>query len=107
MRFTGSIKAQQDAFLPFVEKGSIVLIAPLQKNPSFEVECGASFQVPGIRAEGFGRDGFGKILTNALNSPAGLKRLRMSGLRSSRAGHCGVCQRGCQNGAEYSGDGGA
>ena len=30
-------KAQQDAFLPFVEKGSIVLIGETTENPSFEV----------------------------------------------------------------------
>lgn len=30
-------KAQQDAFLPFVEKGSIVLIGATTENPSFEV----------------------------------------------------------------------
>lgn len=31
-------KAQQDAFLPWVEKGSIVLIGATTENPSFEVE---------------------------------------------------------------------
>ena len=30
-------KAQQDAFLPFVEKGSILLIGATTENPSFEV----------------------------------------------------------------------
>lgn len=30
-------KAQQDAFLPFVENGSIVLIGATTENPSFEV----------------------------------------------------------------------
>ena len=30
-------KAQQDAFLPFVEKGSIILIGATTENPSFEV----------------------------------------------------------------------
>ena len=30
-------KAQQDAFLPFVEKGSIVLIGTTTENPSFEI----------------------------------------------------------------------
>ena len=30
-------KAQQDAFLPFVEKGSIMLIGATTENPSFEV----------------------------------------------------------------------
>ena len=30
-------KAQQDAFLPYVEKGSIILIGATTENPSFEV----------------------------------------------------------------------
>lgn len=32
-------KAQQDAFLPYVEKGSIVLIGATTENPSFEVNA--------------------------------------------------------------------
>ena len=32
-------KAQQDAFLPFVEKGSIVLIGATTENPSFEINA--------------------------------------------------------------------
>ena len=43
-------KAQQDAFLPFVEKGSIVLIGATTENPSFEVNGGASLPVQGVRA---------------------------------------------------------
>ena len=31
-------KAQQDAFLPYVEKGSIILIGATTENPSFEVQ---------------------------------------------------------------------
>ena len=30
-------KAQQDAFLPYVEKGDIILIGATTENPSFEV----------------------------------------------------------------------
>ena len=32
-------KAQQDAFLPFVEKGSILLIGATTENPSFEINA--------------------------------------------------------------------
>ena len=35
-------RAQQDAFLPFVEKGSIILIGATTENPSFEVNAGFS-----------------------------------------------------------------
>ena len=30
-------KAQQDAFLPYVERGDIILIGATTENPSFEV----------------------------------------------------------------------
>ena len=40
-------KAQQDAFLPFVEKGSILLIGATTENPSFEVTTLCS---PGARS---------------------------------------------------------
>ena len=30
-------KAQQDAFLPYVEKGSVVLVGATTENPSFEI----------------------------------------------------------------------
>lgn len=32
-------KAQQDAFLPYVEKGSIILIGATTENPSFEINA--------------------------------------------------------------------
>ena len=32
-------KAQQDAFLPFVEKGSIILVGATTENPSFEINA--------------------------------------------------------------------
>ncbi len=37
MRFTAFNKAQQDAFLPYVERGDIILIGATTENPSFEV----------------------------------------------------------------------
>ena len=38
-------KAQQDAFLPYVERGDIILIGATTENPSFEVICGAALAV--------------------------------------------------------------
>ncbi len=37
MRFTALMKAQQDAFLPYVERGTIRLIGATTENPSFEI----------------------------------------------------------------------
>src|SRR2546426_5916379 len=38
-------KAQQDAFLPYVERGDIVLIGATTENPSFEVNSKDGFSV--------------------------------------------------------------
>ncbi len=53
-------KAQQDAFLPYVERGSIILIGATTENPSFEINSRASVPVPGVCAEGSGREGSGE-----------------------------------------------
>ena len=45
-------KAQQDAFLPFVEKGSIILIGATTENPSFEVNSRAALPLQGVCAAG-------------------------------------------------------
>ena len=43
-------KAQQDAFLPYVERGDIVLIGATTENPSFEVNRGAALPRQGLHA---------------------------------------------------------
>ena len=45
-------KAQQDAFLPFVEKGSIILIGATTENPSFEINSALALPVQGVCAAG-------------------------------------------------------
>ena len=37
MKSTASIRPKQDAFLPYVERGDIILIGATTENPSFEV----------------------------------------------------------------------
>ena len=49
-------KAQQDAFLPFVEKGSIILVGATTENPSFEINSALlsrCFYIESIRGTGF------------------------------------------------------
>ena len=45
-------KAQQDAFLPYVEKGSIILIGATTENPSFEINAALSLPLQGLCAPG-------------------------------------------------------
>ncbi len=44
-------KAQQDAFLPHVEKGNIRLIGATTENPSFEINSALPVAQPGVRAQ--------------------------------------------------------
>ncbi len=43
-------KAQQDAFLPYVERGTIRLIGATTENPSFEIISALALALPRVRA---------------------------------------------------------
>lgn len=64
-------KAQQDAFLPFVEKGSIILIGATTENPSFEVNAALLSRCRVFVLKALGEKDLLKVLSNALTSPAG------------------------------------
>ncbi|MCL2056061.1 MAG: replication-associated recombination protein A [Oscillospiraceae bacterium] len=64
-------KAQQDAFLPFVEKGSIVLIGATTENPSFEVNAALLSRCKVFVLQGLTEDDVGQVLRHALSSPKG------------------------------------
>ena len=64
-------KAQQDAFLPFVEKGSIVLIGATTENPSFEINGALLSRCKVFILKALGVTEIEKVLKNALMSPNG------------------------------------
>lgn len=64
-------KAQQDAFLPFVEKGSIVLIGATTENPSFEVNAALLFRCRVFVLRALEESDLVKVLDHALKSPKG------------------------------------
>lgn len=64
-------KAQQDAFLPFVEKGSIVLIGATTENPSFEVNAALLSRCRVFVLKALAEADLVKVLRHALGSPAG------------------------------------
>ncbi len=64
-------KAQQDAFLPFVEKGSIVLIGATTENPSFEVNAALLSRCRVFVLKALEEADLIKVLRHALTSPAG------------------------------------
>lgn len=64
-------KAQQDAFLPFVERGSIVLIGATTENPSFEVNAALLSRCKVFVLKALEEVDLEKLLANALKNPAG------------------------------------
>lgn len=64
-------KAQQDAFLPFVEKGSIILIGATTENPSFEVNGALLSRCKVFVLKELTEDELVVLLRRAVTSPKG------------------------------------
>ena len=64
-------KAQQDAFLPFVEKGSIILIGATTENPSFEVNGALLSRCKVFVLKALSEDDLFTLLRRAIDSPKG------------------------------------
>ncbi|HIY52727.1 MAG TPA: replication-associated recombination protein A [Candidatus Agathobaculum merdavium] len=64
-------KAQQDAFLPFVEKGSIILIDATTENPSFEVNGALLSRCKVFVLQALTTDDLTSLLSRALTDPRG------------------------------------
>jgi putative ATPase len=65
-------KAQQDAFLPHVEKGTIVLIGATTENPSFEINAALLSRCTVVRLEGLVSHHVEEVLRRAVVDPRGL-----------------------------------
>lgn len=59
-------KSQQDALLPFVERGIIILIGATTENPYFEVNKALLSRVMVLKLESLTRDDLRKLITNGL-----------------------------------------
>ena len=64
-------KAQQDAFLPFVEKGSIILIGATTENPSFEINAALISRCKVFVLKALTTENIITLLKNALSSDKG------------------------------------
>jgi putative ATPase len=64
-------KAQQDAFLPYVEKGSIILIGATTENPSFEVNSALLSRCKVFMLKALEAPDLVTLMRNALSSPKG------------------------------------
>ena len=65
-------KAQQDAFLPYVEKGSIILIGATTENPSFEINSALLSRCKVFVLQALTEQDMLKLLHNALIDKRGL-----------------------------------
>ena len=64
-------KAQQDAFLPFVEKGSIILIGATTENPSFEINSALLSRCKVFVFKPLSAEDLTALLKRALTDPRG------------------------------------
>ena len=64
-------KAQQDAFLPYVEKGSIILIGATTENPSFEVNGALLSRCKVFVLQALKTEELEELLTRALSDERG------------------------------------
>ncbi|MCL1916708.1 MAG: replication-associated recombination protein A [Peptococcaceae bacterium] len=64
-------KAQQDAFLPFVEQGSITLIGATTENPSFEVNSALLSRCKVFVLQALSPEELMQLLQQALTAPKG------------------------------------
>ena len=64
-------KAQQDAFLPFVEKGSIILIGATTENPSFEVNGALLSRCKVFVLHQLSQEDIAQLIRNAISDPRG------------------------------------
>lgn len=70
-------KAQQDAFLPFVERGSIILIGATTENPSFEINAALLSRCKVFVLHSLSSTDILKVLKNALKHPNGFPNLKI------------------------------
>ena len=70
-------KAQQDAFLPFVEKGSIVLVGATTENPSFEINSALLSRCKVFILKELDENDLLRLLRAALSSPKGLGNMQI------------------------------
>ena len=65
-------KAQQDAFLPYVEKGSIILVGATTENPSFEINSALLSRCKVFILKALDENDLFTLLCHAIESPKGL-----------------------------------
>lgn len=71
-------KAQQDAFLPYVERGSITLIGATTENPSFEINAALLSRCKVLVLKALTPDALEAVLQGALQNPKGFPDIEIT-----------------------------
>ena len=71
-------KAQQDAFLPYVERGSIILLGATTENPSFEINSALLSRCKVFVLKALTTADIEQLLQNALTNPAGFPQTKVT-----------------------------
>ncbi|MEO2162193.1 MAG: replication-associated recombination protein A [bacterium] len=81
-------KAQQDAFLPYVERGDILLVGATTENPSFEVISALLSRCRVLQLESLAPEDVAALLGRALGDPRGFgSKLEVSQEQLLRVAH--------------------
>ena len=71
-------KAQQDAFLPYVEKGSIILVGATTENPSFEINSALLSRCKVFVLKALEEPDLIELLDHAVKSPKGFGDMKVN-----------------------------
>lgn len=97
-------KAQQDAFLPYVEKGSIILIGATTENPSFEINSALLSRCKVFVLKALEDEDILELLKTTLHSPKGLGKENIQVEESILKQLAAFANGGCQSDVKYIGN---
>ena len=94
-------KLQQDALLPYVENGTVILIGATTENPYFEVNKALISRSMVIKLNPLTEENIYQILKNALKSKEGLRRIQHKDRRRNIKKTCINKQWRCKNSTKW------
>ena len=97
-------KLQQDALLPYVENGTVILIGATTENPYFEVNKALISRSMVIKLNPLTEENIYQILKNALKSKEGLRRIQHKDRRRNIKKTCINKQWRCKNSTKWIGN---
>lgn len=84
-------KAQQDAFLPFIENGTVIFIGATTENPSFQVNSALLSRARVYVLKKLNEQELNELIDMALTSERGLAKLNLTFDNKVRRALCDLC----------------